>query len=109
MASVYKKAGIEAARIAGLHPEMDAAAEKVRRSIVAEAARHSDTGAFADSFSVATDLYEKKGVQDRVVSSDDPAALSIEYGHATPRREGRQLRKFVPGLMIVNEAVNKFR
>ena len=46
---------------------------------------------------------------DRVVESDDPAALSIEYGHFTRRSKGRRLRRFVPGLMIVNEAVNSFR
>ena len=96
-----------AAGVAGLDPEMDAAAERVKDAIVAEAARHSDTGDFAESFEVRRSRYH--GVMDRVVVSTDPAALSIEYGHFTRRSKGRRLRRYVPGLMIVNEAVNRFR
>ena len=109
MAKVYNNAGILAAQVAGLDPEMDAAAERVKAEIKSRAARHHDTGAFADSFDVRADLYRERGVMDRGIESDDPAALSIEYGHFTRRSKSRRLRKWVPGLMIVNEAVNKFR
>ena len=117
MAQVYKKAALEAARLAGLDPEMDRAAEKVKRAIVAEAGKHTraesdrDTEVehFASSFSVQADYYTPSRVMDRVVSSDHPAALSIEYGHMTRRAKGRRLRRWVPGLMIVNEAVNRLR
>lgn len=106
MASVSRNAGLLAAQIAGLDPEMDRAAERVKQAIVAEAAKHSDTGAFAESFDVSADLYARRGVMDRVISSDDPAALSIEYGHMAGKGESR---RHVPGLMIVNEAVNRLR
>ena len=109
MAKVHRNAGLLAAQIAGFDPEMDAAAERVKAEIQERAARHHDTGAFAESFDVRADLYRERGVMDRVVESDDPAALSIEYGHFTRRSKGRRLRRFVPGLMIVNEAVNSFR
>ena len=97
MVKVYNNAGILAAQVAGLDPEMDAAAERVKAEIKSRAARHHDTGAFADSFDVRADLYRERGVMDRVI------------GHFTRRSKNRRLRKWVPGLMIVNEAVNKFR
>ena len=95
------------AGIAGLDPEMDRAAARVLAEIRSAAAPHNKEHDFARSFSV--DRVRYRGVTDRVVSSDDPAALSIEYGHMTRRAKGRRLRKWVPGLMIVNEAVNKLR
>ena len=115
MAKVYNNAGILAAQVAGLDPEMDAAAERVKDAVVAEAEKHRDelntrSPHFSESFEVAADVFERRGVMDRVVYTTDPGALAIEYGHRAGRRGGkRRLRKWVPGLMIVNEAVNKLR
>lgn len=110
MAKVYKNAGLEAARIAGRHREMDHAAAKVLSAIKAEAAAHTDTGAFAASFSVSDAMYTHRMVKDRVISSDDPNALSIEYGHLTRRGAAPgHVRRQVAGLMIVNKAVDRLR
>ena len=87
---------------------MDAAAERVKAEVKSRAARHHDTGAFADSFDVRADLYRERGVMDRVIESDDPAALSIEYGHLQGER-GSGERKFIPGQFIFNRAADRFR
>lgn len=95
------------AGIAGLDPEMDLAAAKVLARIEAVASRHDKSGDFASSFRVSRVKYH--GVTDRMVESTDPAALSIEYGHMTRSSKKRRLRKWVPGLKIVNEAVDSLR
>lgn len=101
MASVSKNAGTLAAQIAGEMPEMDAAVAEVESAVKAEAARHRDTGHFEASISSGR-TPGKKGVTDRLVWSDDPAAWSIEYGHRTPA--GTE----VPGKFIFTNAARRF-
>ena len=101
MAQVNKDAGVVAARIAGEMPEMDAGASRVEAVIRSEASRHRDTGAFQSSIGKGR-TPGKKGVTDRLVWSDDPAAWSIEFGHTT--RSGTN----VPGKFVFTNAMRRF-
>lgn len=80
MAQVFKTAPVKAAKIAGLDPEMDAAAARFEAVLQAEIAKFSKTGDFARSIKTRS-ISGKKGVRDRLVYSTDPGALSIEFGH----------------------------
>lgn len=95
MARVNRNAGIEAARIAGESAAMDAAAKKTLTRARASAAKHANTGAYMASLATGR-IKGKKGVTDREVYSDDPAALEIELGHFATRKDGSPGR-FVPG------------
>ena len=114
MARVYERAAYEAALIAGNMPEMDEGAEEVLAAVRELAAEHRDTGAYRESLhltrepAVKPSRYGGKRVTDRVVWTDDPNALSIEYGHLQGER-GSGERKFIPGLFIFNRAADRFR
>ncbi|MDK8450990.1 DUF5403 family protein [Corynebacterium mastitidis] len=101
MAEVYKGTGTRIARMAGKHAVMDEAAERVRAAATRRASQDRRTGAYSSNFKTARDKSPKgKGVVDRVVYNDHPAALAIELGHfaMTTDEEGRQKEgKFVPG------------
>lgn len=101
MARVNKDAGTLAARIAGEMPEMDAAAARVKSAVSSEASKHRDTGAFQGSISSGR-VPGKRGVTDRAVWADDPAAWSIEFGHRAP--DGTH----VPGKFILTNAARRF-
>lgn len=102
MAGVFisKNAGPEAARIAGGSVQMDAAAGKVRRAVIAAAAGHRDSGAYIRSLSIQTVPSVEPSrvgfVDDRIVVSTDPGALAIEYGHMQRFKGARRVR-WVPG------------
>ena len=80
---VYLNHGVstEAARMIGDSAEFDSVMEQRKNRIKSLAPRR--TGAFQDSIQVRK-VPGKKGVTDREIYSDDPAALSIEFGHVTP-------------------------
>lgn len=76
----------EAAHLVGESAIMDAAARRIKGRVLAEAARHKQTGAYMASIhirKVRPPAHVTPGhyVKDRVIYTDDPAALSIEYGH----------------------------
>lgn len=80
--------------------EVEAHAERIRA--VAEATSPVDTGQYASSFRVEST--REGGIhRDRVSASvvnDDPAALSIEFGHVAP--DGR----VVPGHYTLTRALD---
>ena len=110
MATVNKNAGVVVARIVGRDPIMDQVAGKLLAKAVGRASRHVKTGSYIRSLKIAN-VPGKKGVRDRLVYSDDPAALSIEYGHAQRRRgdHGRNSADFVfvPGQFILSGAIRE--
>lgn len=101
MAQVNKGVGILAARIAGETSEMDIALSRVVAAVNSEAAKHRDTGAFQSSIDSGR-VPGKKGVTDRAVWAEDPAAWSIEFGHTTPSGTD------VPGKFIFTNAARRF-
>lgn len=68
---------------AGNNSEMDVIAGKGKRAVLAQAAKHRQTGDYMSRVKTAT-VPGRSGngrrVNDRVVYSDDPAAYVIEYG-----------------------------
>lgn len=114
MARVYERAAYEAALIAGNMPEMDEGAEKVLAAVRELAAGRRDTGAYLESLHVTREpavkpsRYGGERVTDRVVWTDDPNALSIEYNHLQGER-GSGERKVIPGQFIFTRAVDRFR
>ena len=81
MAQVYRRIELEAAIIASTREEFDHAAARVEKT--AKALAPKDTTDFARSIKRKTTT-TPQGVHDQTIYSDDPAALSIEYGHITP-------------------------
>lgn len=102
MGQVYKNAGIEAARIAGLSPEMDAQAAKAKAVVLGVLASHNKTGSYARRVAVRN-VAGQRGVRDRVVEARDPQAMAIEYGHWWVTPEGRRI-KWVRGIRVFNRA-----
>lgn len=104
MAQVYRIAAIEAARIAGEDAAMDAAAAKVEATVRGLAAAHNVTGNYLSG--VGTERTPgKRGVTDRLVYVDDPAAAHIEFGHLTRRGKDMQgPQEWVEGLHIFGRA-----
>jgi len=82
VAWVNPKASLIAAQIASEHAVFDAAAEEVAAQVRANASASKRSGRFLASIKVEK-VTGPSGVTDRLVYSDDPAALSIEYGHFT--------------------------
>ncbi|HEX8626735.1 MAG TPA: DUF5403 family protein [Catenuloplanes sp.] len=93
MASVPRDLGRRVARLPEVRAHVRAVAERVLTAAKARAAAHSDSGTFADSLSVV------RGRVDAQVESDDPHAVSKEFGH-TEVRTGRQ----VPGIHALGGA-----
>lgn len=109
MASIEKNAYLKAAIIAGGSHEMDAVAHRLKGNLITEAARHNLTGAFMRSFFVKTVPGETgtgRQVNDRIVGSTDPAALSINYGHIAGSRENQTDQSTrVPGKHVFEKAI----
>lgn len=95
MAEVYKGAGTKVAKIVGESSVMDQAAEKVRAKATALASVHRNTGAYSNNFKTRR-IKGKKGVTDREVYNDHPAAGPIEFGHFQEKPDGT-LGKYIPG------------
>ncbi|WP_075691756.1 DUF5403 family protein [Corynebacterium sphenisci] len=99
MAHVARDLGTRIARMPGVQGALDAAAAEVLARAKAAAAAHVDSGAYAASLAVDR-IAGPKGVTDRFVYSDDPAAAAIEYGHL----QGKRALRWVPGQFILTRA-----
>jgi hypothetical protein len=100
MASLGKNVGIKAARIAGGDRAMDAMASRVESLVIGAAANHRDSGTFIHSIQTQR-VTGPRGVEDRRVFSDDPAALAKEFGHTTPAGT------WVPGIHAFGQALGQ--
>ena len=99
----------EAAHLVGESAAMDQAARRVKGRVLAEAARHRQTGAYMASIhikKVRPPNYVTPGhyVKDRVIYTNDPAALSIEYGHKPSKHK---TQRPVGGQFIFTRALGK--
>lgn len=104
MAQVYPIAAIQAAQIAGESPVMDATAALVAAAARSLANAHRVSGDYVAGIGVER-TPGKRGVTDRLVYVDDPAAAHIEFGHVT--RGGKDMigpREWVEGLHIMGRA-----
>lgn len=95
MASVSKGLGKHVALLVGESGVLREKAEEIAAIARSEAAKHSDTGAFAASIRVIEDRHSS-GVKDAVVVADNAA---IETGHVA--RDGKT---WVPGKHILLKA-----
>lgn len=84
MAEVDRDVGVIVARMVGDSDALDDAAEAFRAEIIDQAPHR--TGDFRSSIKVER-VPGRSGVTDRLIYSDDPGALSIEYGHEGPNGE----------------------
>lgn len=75
---VYDNAGTHHDIAALVNGTVHTVAEKIKARAEGLATAHVETGAYANSFGVEAD-----GDLDYIVYNDDPAAVSIEYGHTT--------------------------
>lgn len=108
MAKVYKRAYIEAAKLAGDSSAMDEIAEKIKDRAVSYASEHTSNDrrghTYAESFRTARVNATTQGyVQDRMIYSVDPQALSKEFGHMTKGKEP----KWVPGQLSLIRAIGE--
>ena len=103
MATVYGRvAALQAARLAGLDPEMDRVAHETAARVHALAAAHNVTGEYLAGIGVEP-TPGKRGVLDRLVYVDHEAASFIEWGHMQVTRDHRPVR-WVDGLHILGRA-----
>lgn len=97
---IKKNAGPAAAQIAGGSHAMDAAAGRVLRSVRRIAESHAATHAFVKSLEIHEVPSQQPSlvgfVTDRIVTTTDPGALSIEYGRMYRYKNARRVR-YVPG------------
>ncbi len=113
MASAYvsERVRVDAAVIAGRSVEMDVAARRTLRAVKIVAGGNRNTGAYIRGLEVHAVRGERgtgKQVTDRVVTSTDPATLSIEYGHLVRYANARRVR-WVPGQHIMQRALQLVR
>lgn len=100
MASVNPMIHVKAARIAADDPLMQATARRVQAIAKRVANQHRRTGQFADSIKITRGGGR---VRDWIVYTDDPLAISKEFGHTTPT--GR----FVGGIHAFGTALGEGR
>lgn len=98
MASVNPRVNPVVAKLVADAPELKKVADVVYDTARATAAEHADSGEFERSIKVTRGGGQ---VRDWIVYSDDPAALSKEYGHTTPN--GR----FIPGIHAFGKALGE--
>lgn len=103
MAEVYRWVPNGVARMAGNDPEMDRVARLVLFVVKGRALAHRLTGDYHSKLK-AENVPGKKGVRDRLITANDKAAYSIEWGHWAPRK-GEPGATFVPGQHILGGAV----
>lgn len=97
---VNKGVGVIVARAAGEDRAMDEAADKVLLRALQIAQSHRLTGSYLKSFGVA-ELRGKKGVMDREVYNDDPAAHVIESGSVRRTKSGP---RHIAGQFVLTKA-----
>ena len=106
MATVDRMVHLPVSIMVGNSRALDTAAAQVKANIIAQAAKHRLTGAYMQSIKIEK-VRGRQGngrlVTDRLIFSDDPAALSIEFGHW----QGKQNRRFVPGQYIFTRAYGR--
>ncbi|MEO7260257.1 MAG: DUF5403 family protein [Jatrophihabitantaceae bacterium] len=78
---------------------LDEVADQVQGVAVGLAAGHVDTGEFMASIHIEVDRASPSG-RDRLIVSDHPASVPIEYGHVAP--DGSR----VPGLHVFARAAD---
>lgn len=109
---INNKADAIAAVAAGGRTEMDDAASALLRAVRIRAAAHVKTGNYIRNTGIETVPSirpSKVGyVQDRLVVADDPASMSIEYGHFVRYKTARRV-SWVPGQHIMTGAVGMVR
>lgn len=99
---------LEAAKVASHDPSFKAQAQKAKQAVEAEASRmyskvsSEATGRFMTSIDAETTV-TRGGVHDIEVYSDDPGALSIEFGYM--RKDGR----WEPGKFVFSRALMRLR
>lgn len=91
----------------GNSPEMDVAAARVLATVLGVAAPHTKTGAYNSRLRVKK-VAGRNGVSDRAVTTTDPQALAIEYGHWWITPEGKKVR-WIKGIRIFNRAYSLMR
>lgn len=103
MAEVFKHVGVEVARMCGNDPIMDEVAHRILAAAIRRATAHRLTGEYLSKLSVKN-VPGKKGVRDRIVVANDPAAYSIEWGHTVTRKDGSSY--WLEGQHILGGAAN---
>lgn len=101
MAKVYKGVGVKLARLPGVQPELDKAAAVILSRAKGLAAQHAKSTRYLNSLKTAS-VPGKSGVIDRMVYSDDPGAVAIEFGHLATGKHGAT---WVPGQRILLNAL----
>lgn len=106
MAEVFAGVGRAIARDKSieLDPILDEIAHRIEAYAVGLASEHVRSGDYVSSIAVTVDRLSPSG-RDRLVYSDDPAALSIEYGHRTRKADGT-IGEFVDGQHILGRAAD---
>jgi len=102
-------AHMEPSKIVGTSVYMDRAAQRVKDRVIANALTHRDTGAFINSLKIKRVRGRSgrgKQITDRLVYSDDPGAMAIEYGRTPP---GGSRQRPVGGQHNFTEALVHFR
>ncbi|WP_018297172.1 DUF5403 family protein [Corynebacterium lubricantis] len=102
MAEIYKGVGNIVARMASDSTALDEAAEKIRASAASNASARRDTGEYSGNFKTGKQA-APKGVTDRIVYNDHPAAAHVEFGHFARGKDGRP-GDWVPGQFNLTRA-----
>lgn len=109
MASVYESVTEIAAEIVGESEVLDALANKIRLEVINQAVIHRHTGQYIANVKTVKSVTGK----DRIVYSDDPGGVPIEWGYIPKKRfknsrrvqtRGTVVRR-IPGQYIFHKAV----
>lgn len=99
---------LKVARAASRHPDFKPQAAKAKALVEAEVARmygsglQDPTGEFAKSIKAKTSK-TRRGVMDYHVYSDDPGAMSVEFGRMTKKGTWQ------PGQFVFSRALSRIR
>jgi hypothetical protein len=90
-----------------LDPILDQIADEIEVNAIGLAAEHIKSGDYVDSIHTTVDKLSPSG-RDRIVYSDDPDALAIEFGHLSGSRTSES-RTPVAGQHILGRAADAVR
>lgn len=99
MAEVFRHVPVTVAKMAGNHDIMDQTAHRLAEIAQLLAVPHIDTKNYFDKLEVKN-VPGRKGVRDRQVQANDPAAISIEYGHFNTWAQ-----RWIEGQFILTKAI----